>query len=55
MAKQVTETPPFSIALTVDHAKRRGRELVDIFLQHNWTHSERGELKNLVEYLETRK
>ena len=55
MAKQVTETTPFSISLTVEHAKRRGRELVDIFLQRNWTHEERGELKTLVEYLEDRK
>jgi len=55
MAKQVTETPPFSISLTVEHAKQRARELVDTFLQRNWTHEERSELKTLVEYLEAKK
>ena len=55
MSKQVAETPPFSISLTVEHAKRRGRELVDTFHRRNWTHAERSELKNLIEYLEARK
>jgi len=54
MAKQVTETTPFSIQHTIEQAKQRARELVDIFHRRNWTHEERGELKTLVEYLEVR-
>ena len=54
MSDQVTETTPFSIQHTIEQAKQRARELVDIFLQRNWTHEERSELKNLVEYLEAR-
>ena len=54
MSKQVTESAPFSITQTIEQAKQRGRELVDIFLQRNWTHEERSELKNLIEYLEAR-
>lgn len=53
MAKQVTETAPFSIALTVEHAKQRIWEIV--LRCGGWTDDDRSELKTLVEYLEARK
>jgi len=53
MSKQVTETTPFSISLTVEHAKQRIRQIIPRIGE--WTPTERSELKNLVEYLEARK
>lgn len=48
-------TPPFSIPQTIEHAKRRGRELTDIFKQRFWSPPEKQEALTLAEYLEARK